>query len=318
MRLFHIPSPKRLAVLWLIGGVALALATWICFALGVNAATTGFVFLTIIVFLSLCDSFVSSAIFSLAAAAALDFFFIPPLFSFEIDYSSDVPALGAFVLTSFVITGLARRLRDSAESLKKQAQLLALTHDTVVARDQHDVITYWNRGAETLYGWRQDEAIGAVSPELLKTVYPDSRQSIDEALRRSDYWEGELIKSRRDGTRVIVASRWSVQRDDRGKPIGILETNNDITERRRAEEALHRSQAAYLAEAQKLSLTGSFGWNVSSGDVFWSDQTFAILGYAASVTPSIELMLQRVHPDDADQVRGAIGRASDDRSDFDI
>ena len=282
MRLFRIPLLKRLAKLWLIGGLALALATWICFTLGLNPAAAGFVYLTIIVLLSLWDSFLSSAIFSLASVTALNYFFIPPLFSFEVRYDSDIPLLGIFVLTSFVITGLVRRLQKSAETLKRQAQLLDLTHDTVIARDHRDVITFWNRGAETLYGWRHDEPIGAVSHDLLGTVYPKGRQLTDDVLRSSGHWEGELVNTKRDGTQVIVASRWSMQRDDRGQPIGTLETNNDVTERRRAEDALRRSQAAYLAEAQKLSLTGRFGWNVTNGGVFWSDQTFSILGYEPS------------------------------------
>jgi PAS domain S-box-containing protein len=318
MRLFRVSHLKHLATLWLVGGLALAFATWICFTLGLNLATAGFVYLTIIVLLALWDSFLSSAIFSLAAVAALDYYFIPPLFSFRIQYEDDLPLLGVFVLTSFVITGLVRRLRQSAETLKRQAQLLDLTHDTVVARDQRDVITFWNRGAETLYGWRHEEAIGAVCHNLLKTVYPASRQSIDDVLRGTGHWEGELTNTKKDGTQVIVASRWSMQRDDRGQPIGILETNNDITERRRAEDALRRSQAAYLAEAQNLSLTGSFGWNLASGDVFWSDQIFAILGYEPDTPPSIELMLERVHPDDAGLVRQTIDRASADRSEFDV
>lgn len=318
MRLFHVPHLKHLATLWFVGGLALALATWICFTLGLNTAATGFVYLTIIVLLSLWDSFLSSVIFSIVAVAALDYFFIPPLFTFEIQYANDIPQLGVFFLMSFVVTGLVRRLRKSAETLKRQAQLLDLTHDTVIARDQRDVITFWNRGAETLYGWRQDEAIGVVSHNLLKTVYPETRQSVDDVLRSTGHWEGELVNTKKDGTQVIVASRWSIQRDDQGQQIGTLETNNDITERRRAEDALRRSQAAYLAEAQNLSLTGSFGWNLANGDVFWSDQIFAILGYAPDTPPSIELMLERVHPDDTASVRQIIDRASHDRSGFDV
>ena len=312
-------SPVRyLAVLWLTGITLLALVTWICFQLGLNSATTGFVYLTFIVLLSLADSFLSSAIFSLAAVAALDFFFIPPLFSFTVQYAEDIPLLGIFLLTSFVITGLVRRLQQSAATLQRQAQLLDLTHDTVIARDPRDAITFWNRGAEQLYGWSRDEAIGTVSHALLKTVFPETRDALYELLRRQGHWEGELVRKKKDGTQIIVASRWSLQRDDSGQPIGTLESTNDITERKRIEEALRRSQAAYLAEAQKLSLTGSFGWNIDSGDVFWSDQSFAILGYEPTATPSIDLMLQRVHPDDIESVRQTLDRAANDHSEFDI
>jgi PAS domain S-box-containing protein len=234
-----------------------------------------------------------------------------------------MPLLGSFVLTSFVITGLVRRARQSAAMLKRQAQLLDLTHDTVVVRDKQDAITFWNRGAEQLYGWTREEALGKVSHALLKTVFAEPRKTIDDLMLRSGHWEGELINTRKDGSLVTVASRWSMQRDDRLQPAGTLETNNDITERKRAEEALRRSQAAYLAEAQKLSLTGSFGWNVSSGDVFWSEQSFAIFGCQPTIKPSIELMLERVHPDDVGSVRQTFDcvrgdRASGEARAFDI
>ncbi len=304
--------------MWLIGGVTLVIATWACFVTGLNSATTSLVYLTIIVLLSLWDSFLSSAVFSLSAFAALNYYFIPPLFTFQVQYDADIPLLGTFLLTSLVITGLVRRLQTSTNTVKRQAQLLDLTHDTVVARDPDDVITFWNHGAEVLYGWRADEVVGKVLPQLLKTVFPTTRAAIDDMLRRSDHWEGELINVRKDGSQVIVASRWSVQRDNRGRAIGTLETNNDITAAKRAEEALRRSQAAYLAEAQKLSLTGSFGWNPVSGEVFWSEQTFAILGHQSDITPSIELILERVHPEDVASVRRTIDLASDDLSAFDI
>jgi PAS domain S-box-containing protein len=84
------------------------------------------------------------------------------------------------------------------------------------------------------------------------------------------------------------------------------------------EDALRRSQAAYHAEAQKISLTGSFGWNAIGGDVFWSDQTCSILGHEPSITPSIGLMLERIHPDDAEAVRRTIEHVLGDRSEFDI
>ena len=318
MRSLRLPPAQHLALLWLSGSVAIAVATWFCFTLGLTAATTGFIYLAIIVILSLADSFVSSAFFSLIAVGTLDFFFTQPLFTFQVASAEDIVSLGTFVFTSFVITGLVRRLRNSSRTLQRQAQLLDLTHDTVVARDPRDAITFWNRGAEQLYGWTSKEALGTVSHALLKTVFPEPRATIDEKLRASDHWEGVLINRRRDSREVIVASRWSLQRDERGQIVGILETNNDITERRRAEEALRRSEAAYLAEAQQLSLTGSFGWNMANGDVFWSAQSFAILAYGKDVQPSTGLLLERAHPDDVASVRETIERASRDCNEFDI
>jgi PAS domain S-box-containing protein len=132
--------------------------------------------------------------------------------------------------------------RRADEILRERAGLLDLTHDTVFVRDMNDVITYWNRGAEELYGWRRQEAIGQIGHQLMRTIFPEPLDEINTKLLRAGRWEGELIHATRDDTPVVVASRWSLQRDERGNPIAILETNNNITERRQAEEALRRSR----------------------------------------------------------------------------
>jgi PAS domain S-box-containing protein len=139
--------------------------------------------------------------------------------------------IAAIGLTSF----LALQSQSSEETLREQASLLDLTHDTIFVRDMHDSITYWNRGAEDRYGWVRDEAVGKVSHELMQTIFPSPLKEINAELLRSGRWEGELLHTKRDGTQVVVASRWALQRNEQGSPISILETNNDITERRRAE-----------------------------------------------------------------------------------
>jgi PAS domain S-box-containing protein len=135
--------------------------------------------------------------------------------------------------------------KRAEEALREQASLLNLTHDTVFVRDMHDVITYWNRGAEARYGWTRDEAVGQVSHQLMQTIFPAPLAEINAALRRTGRWEGELVHTKRDGTQVVVASRWALQRDEQGRPGAILETNNDITERKHAEAALRDSERRY-------------------------------------------------------------------------
>lgn len=146
-------------------------------------------------------------------------------------------------------------LRQANEILRERANLLDLTHDTVIVRDKNDVITFWNRGAEERYGWTREEAKGQVSHAIMRTGFPAPLPEINAELTRTGRWEGELLHTRRDGKVVTVASRWALQRDEHGNPVAVLETNNDITERKRAEEALQKVQTE-LAHATRVMTLG--------------------------------------------------------------
>jgi PAS domain S-box-containing protein len=125
--------------------------------------------------------------------------------------------------------------KRAEEALRERAQLLNLTHDTIFVRNMNDVISFWNRGAEQLYGWNKEEALDQVAHELLRTIFPAPLEKITSELLSTGRWEGELVHIKRDGAQVTVASRWSLRQDERGRPIGIIETNNDVTEQKRAE-----------------------------------------------------------------------------------
>src|SRR4029077_6779367 len=90
-----------------------------------------------------------------------------------------------------------------------------------------------------------------------------------------------------------------------------------MEDRRRAEDALRQSEAS-LAEAQRLSRTGSFGWYVSSGDIVWSEESYRIFGYDPATAATIDRVLDRGHPDDAALVRGGIERATSRREAIDF
>ncbi|MEY2528405.1 MAG: hypothetical protein QOJ05_495, partial [Verrucomicrobiota bacterium] len=219
----------------------------------------------------------------LLSALSINFFFLEPRNSFSFGVQ-DIPHLVTFLFSALLVSywsntrGRAeralRQARDELEArveertldltrtneqlrrevverersenkLWEHAGLLGLTHDTIFVRDMNDVITYWNRGAEERYGWSSAEALGRVTHELTQTTFPKALQEINAELLETGRWEGELVHTRRDGTAVTVASRWALQRDRSGTPVAILETNNDITDRREAEENLRRSEEKY-------------------------------------------------------------------------
>jgi PAS domain S-box-containing protein len=123
-----------------------------------------------------------------------------------------------------------------AEALRRQAELLELAHDAILVRGPEGSISFWNRGAETLYGWPREQALGRTTKELLDTVYPEKIEAILDQVQQSDYWEGELVHTCRDGTKLTVFSRWSARKTQDGR-MEVLEINHDISARKNLERA---------------------------------------------------------------------------------
>src|ERR1700676_3244450 len=94
--------------------------------------------------------------------------------------------------------------------MARQAKLLDLSFNAVILRDGEDRITYWNKGAEELYGWSRDEVLGRVTHTLFQTKFPEPLHSIFEHLHRERRWQGELTHARKNGTTLIVLSRWAL------------------------------------------------------------------------------------------------------------
>ena len=214
------------------------------------------------------------------SALGFDYFFVEPLYELGFD-AVQRPLVVVFVLFALVIatftarrSRIERELRGVREVLERevaertqQAELLDLTHDSIFVRDWNDVITYWNRGAEELYGWTAEQAIGQHAHELLRTVCPVPVDEIRAELLRTGRWEGELEKTRADGTQVAVAARWSLFRDAADQPVVIFASNNDITERRRREQeirALNKDLARRTTELQATNKElEAFAYSVS-------------------------------------------------------
>jgi PAS domain S-box-containing protein len=166
-------------------------------------------------------------------------YFVEPVRTIYI-YWSQVPYFIIFAALAALLSWFGTIRQRVEKDLREQADLLNLTHDTVFVMDMKGVIKYWNRGAEERYGWTADRAVGKVVHDMLNTVFPSPLEEIKAEVTCTGRWEGELLHTKKGGTQLVVASRWALQRDEQGAPVAILETNNDITERKRAEEALRR------------------------------------------------------------------------------
>ncbi len=154
----------RSAAQCLLGGMAVALVTFVCFRLNVNLTTSALLYLIVVVLASLTGSFVLSAVVSIIAILCLDYFFTEPLFTIDVTlrHPLNLVVLTTFLGTALVITSLLSKRKRAEEMLREQANLLNLTHDTIFVRDMHNLITYWNRTAAELYGWTAEEVIGKV------------------------------------------------------------------------------------------------------------------------------------------------------------
>lgn len=143
-------------------------------------------------------------------------------------------------------------LKESELKAKQRADLLDVTHEAIFVRDIDDKITFWNNGAEELYGWTKKEAMGNISHNLIKTEFPMSLEQIKNDVLSKGRWDGELVQQKMDGTKIQVLSRWSLQRDREHNPIGFLEVNVDITERKNAEEQLKKSLEKLSMERKRF------------------------------------------------------------------
>src|SRR6266851_4126978 len=161
---------------------------------------------------------------------------------FFVEPSHSIPYFILFALFAWLVSWFSSvRRRVEAELLAERTQpgsLLNLTHDSVFVRNMDFAITYWNLGAQELYGWAAEDAIGKHSNQLLQTVFPAPLEDIQAELLSTGRWEGELKRTTAQGTTVVVAARYALRRDEQTRPVAILETSNDITQRKRRQKEI--------------------------------------------------------------------------------
>ena len=218
---------------------------------------------------------------------------------------------------------IERQRRDAAlmESEERFRHLINAIRDyAIFGLDPGGRVVTWNSGAERITGYRTEEIVGQhislfYEPGDVELKRPNQALNIGATEGRS---EDEGRRVRKDGSRFWANIILIALKDDTGELQGFATVIRDLTEPRRAKEESRRSEA-YLAQAQRLSQTGSWGWNATAEEMFWSRETFLILGAdRQGVKPSQQFLIDHVHPEDREFVQQVLDRAKRDRTEFEM
>lgn len=170
----------------------------------------------------------------------------------ELGYRVTVTGTDEISLVASAFNDMSTKLSASYEDIRRQADLIELSHEAIIVKNPEGRILFWSKGAEETYGWTKAEALGNITHSFLKTEFPVAFEKYMATLTREGRWEGELIHKRKDGSKLTVLSRHAVRYGDAGVPVDVLEINIDISERKRAEDETRKHAARLEASNQEL------------------------------------------------------------------
>ena len=177
------------------------------------------------------------------------------------------------------------------------ARLLRHINDAVIATDDQFRITAWNRAAERIYGWTATEVMGRSVAEILRSGFTEEQQAeAQKLLKEKSSFRSERLHSSKNGQPVYVEENTIALTDQRGKITGYVSVNRDITERRKAEEAL-RENERLLSESQRIGHIGSWSYNLSTNSLQYSDEMYRLFDVSPREFPhSSEAFLNLIYP----------------------
>ena len=328
----------------LLGLVLLATVTGLYFWLNVPLVSAAFTYLVVLVLLSLVSNFYSLIVLSFICVCCLSYFFAPPIYSFRVDYPQDLTTIAAFVITSFIVNFLVTRVRieqrahsRTCESLRDANQRLETTNkalqeseykfrqiiDTVpsllwsVGPDGEP--TYVSQHVLEYSGMRfEDFQHGGWEAFVHPADFPETAKALYHAIQTGTSFQSlHRLRRAADGEYRWHHARGEPLRDRQGNIIQWYGLSVDIDERKKAEDLLRRSEG-YLAEAQRLSHTGTWVLNPTTMQyLYWSNESYRIWAFdPLQGFPSRDTVWQRIHPDDRDKVWEKVQEALRQKKDY--
>ncbi len=217
--------------------------------------------------------------------------------TFPVEVSGRLVVIGGHRYYQGIVRDVTERKR-AEEATAYQAMLLASMNEAVMGLDEKFTLRAWNRAAERIYGWKAEEVIGQPILRVLQTQY---HRGYDSAMLARLQEDGrirlEMRQVRKDGTPIDVEGVSVALRDAEGRITGYVAVNRDVTDRRRAEEALRRSEER-LKLALEATNDGLWDWNIAGNEVYLSPRWCEMLGYAPGEIDGYEAVQRIVHPDD--------------------
>jgi PAS domain S-box-containing protein len=205
----------------------------------------------------------------------------------------------------------ARLYEEARKSFEFFKSVVDDNADAIIIRDLDFRIVHWNAGAEKIYGYTEKEVLG----KSTKILFPESdwsRLEDREKANRGEPFHTEIHRARKDGSTVLVSATVSPVKNEDGTVIAISIIHKDLTEQKRAEETLRRSESR-LAEAQQVAHIGSWEWDLLTGESIWSDELYRIHGVSkGEFIPSRKTFFERIYPADRAGVEKALEAALKD------
>jgi PAS domain S-box-containing protein len=228
-------------------------------------------------------------------------------------------AVSAFFLNGLFVT-VGRDISEQKEAENQimiQAEILSQVRDAVIAVDDANYITYWNKGAEDLYCFKSEEVLGKIFADVVnyRWLNVEDRKNAHQRLKTIGKWHGENLSTKKNGEEIYVESSIHAFKDDRGNYIGTISVIHDLTEPVHIKQALEKNYNR-LQEAQRIGHIGNWEWDIPSNVITLSEGLYQIYGINSSNLVKYDTILNMILPEDQDIVNYNLEKALRERKPF--